>query len=103
MLEMTNCIAIGVKDREESAARWVALGFQKGEDKDNWTEIIAGPLRFYLVEDGSTDVAFAFTSKNLEISQKALEAQGFRVDEKLTESVGEVFLRDPDGYVFNLS
>jgi len=103
MIEMTNCIALGVADRRTAAERFLELGFTIGEEGKDWIEVLAGPLRLYFVEDGTKDVAFAFHSKDLEAAQRTLESQGYRVDQEISDRVGETFLRDPDGHLFNLS
>ena len=103
MIEMTNCIAIGVADKRDTAERWKELGFQIGKEGGEWIEVFAGPLRLYFVEDGTRDIAFAFTSADLDGARQKLEDQGYTVDKNITDRVGEMFLRDPDRHLFNLS
>ncbi len=103
MIEMTNCIAIGVADRHAAAARFRAMGFEMGKEGGDWIEVLTGPLRLYFVEDGTRDIAFAFTGTDLAGARVELEAQGFAVDQEISQRVGELFLRDPDGHLFNLS
>jgi len=103
MIEMTNCIAIGVADRRATADRFQSLGFVIGQEGSDWIEVLAGPLRLYFVQDGTKDIAFALTSPDLAEARRELEGHAFVVDQEISERVGELFLRDPDGHLFNLS
>ena len=98
--EMNNCIALGVPDRETAARMYeAALGFVPVEVTDGWTEMKAGPIRIFLVEDQVREPAFSVTVDDVEMSRRRLEAMGF-VDAGYDDD--EVFLRDPFGYIFNI-
>jgi catechol 2,3-dioxygenase-like lactoylglutathione lyase family enzyme len=99
-MEMTNCIAIGVSDRDAAEKFYTeVLGFEIGERGDDWTEVLAGPLRLYLCND---DMAYCMAVNVDDPFTVAgqLEAQGC---ERLFESKGEVFVRDPFGTNWCLS
>lgn len=93
-LEMTNCIAIGVPDRA-AAERFYneVLGFPTGDKAEDWTEILAGPLKLYLCDD---DMAYCMAVEvdDVDMVSKHLEHYGC---EQLFESGGEVFVKDPFG------
>lgn len=93
-IEMTNCIAIGVKDRAAAERFYVdVLGFSVGGKKDDWTEILAGPLKLYLCDD---DMAYCMAVDTDDVSATAERFENNGCG-RLFESGGEVFLRDPFG------
>lgn len=99
-MEMTNCIAIGVKDRDAAELYYVdVLGFTLGDKAESWTEIIAGPLKLYLCDD---DMAYcmAVNVDDPDSTAAYLELNGA---ERLFESGGEIFVRDPFGTNWCLS
>lgn len=99
-MEMTNCIAIGVADRDAAERFYVeVLGFTLGEKAESWTEIIAGPLKLYLCAD---DMAYcmAVNVPDPDATAAYLELNGAQ---RLFESGGEVFVRDPFGTNWCLS
>lgn len=93
-IEMTNCIAIGVKDRVAAEAFYTrVMGFAVGDKKESWTEIIAGPLKIYLCDDDMSH-CMAVDVDDPAATAEYLEARGCN---RLFESGGEVFLVDPFG------
>lgn len=97
---MTNCIAIGVSDRIAAEKFYTeTLGFSVGIRHDNWTEILAGPLRLYLCED---DMPVCFAVNVEDPNVKATEIVGLG-GERLFEEGGEVFVRDAFGANWCLS
>lgn len=98
--EMTNCIAIGVADRAAAERFYTeVLGFSVGDRSEDWTEIIAGPLCLYLCAD---DMAYcmAVNVDDPDSFATVLEREGA---DRLFESSGEVFVRDPFGTCWCLS
>ncbi len=93
-IEMTNCIAIGVQDRDAAERFYTeVLGFSVGDKKADWTEIIAGPLKLYLCDD---DMAYCMAVDVDDVTAVAGHMEHYGC-ERLFESGGEVFVRDPFG------
>jgi catechol 2,3-dioxygenase-like lactoylglutathione lyase family enzyme len=100
-LGLNNCIALGVPDREAAAKLYEeAFGFEITQVGDHFTEMRAGPVMFYLVEDQVREPAFSITVEDADQTKRRLEELGF-VDAGYNHEE-EHFMRDPYGYVFNL-
>lgn len=104
-VEFNNCIAIGVEDKDVAARRLVAhFGCQITDQRADWVEVTAGPLKLYLVQDGTNDVALSVNvPRSTEASlTKDLEADGFQVEQETTARVGETFVSGLGGVLVNL-
>lgn len=99
-LGLTNCIALGVPDRDSAARIYTqAFGFEIVEESEGWTEMAAGPLRIFLCDDQVREPAFSVNVRDVEGTRRRLEQMGFTDAEYDSD---EVFMRDPFGYVFNI-
>jgi hypothetical protein len=99
-----SCVAIGVKDKQATASAFCELlGGELTDSRDDWVEVTAGPFKFYFVEDGTNDIAFSIDVSDENAFLPKLLERGFRVDQAVTERVGETFVRSPDGLLINLN
>jgi hypothetical protein len=98
-MKFTNCIAIGVgKGKAEDAATFFVehLGGVRGKASEDWIEIKAGPIDFYLVEDEFGTPTFDVTVDNIDAGTESLVAAGCReIDLGLTS--GERAVQTPFG------
>ena len=98
-MRFTNDIAIGVGEgRMEEAAKFFEehLGATRGESRDDWIQIKAGPIDFYLVADNFGTPTFAVEVPDIDTGTAALVAAGCtEVDLGLTS--GERVVRTPFG------
>jgi hypothetical protein len=105
-VRFNNCIAIGVEDKARAAAEFVSLfGATLGDSNEEYTEVLCGPLRFYFVEDGTKDIAFSVDLPNSVSEREFIAtamANGYILDESVSERCSESFLRSPDGILVNL-
>ncbi|MBS1707808.1 MAG: hypothetical protein JSS65_03700 [Armatimonadetes bacterium] len=98
-----NCIAIGVPDKVASAEQFARLfGGEVTSGNDEYSEVTVGPYRFYFVEDGTDDIAFSIDVEDAGTATQALVAEGFVIDEKLTSTVGEPFVRGAGRILINV-
>lgn len=102
-LQLTPCIAIGVENREETEKLYSEVfGFEVTSSGPDFTELKAGPLMLYLVEDGTRDIAFSFETDDDKAVVAYLTENGCSLDKEISARVGEPFVRDPNGHLFNI-
>jgi hypothetical protein len=83
-----------VKDRGAAERFYTeVMGMELGRKRDDWTELSAGPLKFYLCDDDMA-VCFALVADDPLSAAAHMEHDGCT---RLFESGGEVFVRDPHG------
>ncbi|MBX3120026.1 MAG: VOC family protein [Fimbriimonadaceae bacterium] len=98
---MSNCIALGVPDKE-AAARFYqeTMDFERVKDGPGWIEMKTGPLRIFFCSDDVMEPAFDLEVDSLEVAIPRLEAAGC-VKEDLVPN--EVFMRTPFGHLFAIT
>lgn len=98
-------VALGVKNLQEAKTFYTqVLGFTVKSENPDWTHVESkdGAISFYLVEDDVQVPAFCLTVPDVERATEHLVANGCELDADLTANTGEVFVRDPNGYLFNI-
>ncbi len=99
--QTTNCVALGVPDVVEGATFYErVLGFVKLGQGDDWIELQSGALRLFITKNDGTTPTFDLSVSDVAEASKHLIENGF---ERLGESNGEVYLRDPYGNAFAVS
>ena len=97
---MTNCVALGVSDRAAAERFYTeVMGFQPGQRSEDWTEVVAGPIRLFLCDDDMTH-CMAVDVDDPTAAAAEMESHGAT---RLFESGGEVFVKDPFGNNWCLS
>ena len=98
-------VALGVKNLDEAKSFYtMVLGFSVKSENSDWIQLESknGAISFYLVEDDVQIPAFSLTVPDVEKATEHLVENGCELDADLTAQTGEVFVRDPNGYLFNL-
>jgi|GEM_PF-4353531 len=98
-------VALGVKNLEEATTFYTqVLGFTIKSQNPDWTQLESknGAISFYLCQDDVQIPAFCLTVPDVEKATEHLIENGCELDADLTTQTGEVFIRDPNGYLFNI-
>ncbi|MFM9874245.1 MAG: VOC family protein [Fimbriimonadaceae bacterium] len=98
-------VALGVKNLEEAKTFYTQiLGFTIKSENPDWTQLESkdGAISFYLCQDEVQIPAFCLTVPDVERATEYLVESGCELDSDLTAQTGEVFVRDPNGYLFNI-
>lgn len=98
-------VALGVSNLEEAKTFYTkVLGFTIKSENNDWIQLESknGSISFYLCQDEIQIPAFCLTVPDVEKATNHLLANGCEVESDLTNETGEVFIRDPNGYLFNI-
>jgi len=99
--ETSNCVALGVPDRAKAVELYSGkLGFQVTGEANNWTELSSGALKLYIVQDETREPCFDLVVDDVAAAKAEMEGAGFKQEDL---SPGEIFMRDPFGYLFCVS
>lgn len=96
-------VALGVDDLDAAVNLYTeVLGFTLVDRNEMYAQVDAGETTFWLTEDEVREPAFELVVEDVETALETLQENGFTVDEEMSETSGQTFVRDPDGYVFNV-
>lgn len=98
-------VALGVPNIESAEKFYVGiLGFTIKNKNPDWTQLESkdGAITFYLCQDDVQSPAFCLTVPDVEKATDYLIENGCELEPDLTNETGEVFIRDPHGYLFNI-
>ena len=97
----SNDVALGVADRAKAIEFYTGiLGFKLAKETAEWAELESGALKLYIVEDEVHEPCFELLVEDVDSAKAAMEAAGCK---QVDLAPGEVFMRDPFGYLFCVS
>jgi catechol 2,3-dioxygenase-like lactoylglutathione lyase family enzyme len=88
-------VSINAYDREAAADYYQRVfGLERGRTGENWVELLAGPFRFFVCNDGMPSGMFAFATDDVAGTVAAMVAEGGRV---IKQNETETFVTDRYG------
>lgn len=99
--ELSNCIALGVHDMRAAADFYErVLGYRRRHTSPGFIEMHTGALRLFLCNQELVAPTFEMQVEDLPKAAAYLSSNGFEQED---EGEGEVYMRDPYGYVYCLT
>ncbi len=88
-------VSINAVDRAEAVAYYrKVFSLQLGREGEHWTELLAGPFRFFVCDDGMPSGMFAYAAEDPAATVRAMLEAGGKV---IKETEGETFVTDAYG------